>query len=171
MRFLSARTITVSVLVGGVAAGVTFAAVAAASIPDGGGVIHGCYNKSGGTLRVIDSDNPTKKCSSTQLPLNWNQQGAPGPAGPSGPAGADGVSGYQQVSAVFTNPANSQTVGRATCPSGTKVVGGGVFGSGGVTQSVNSSFPNGDGTWEVYVNNTASTASGFSVWAVCVVAH
>jgi hypothetical protein len=26
-----------------------------ASIPDSQGVIHGCYNKSGGTLRVIDS--------------------------------------------------------------------------------------------------------------------
>jgi hypothetical protein len=49
------------------------ASVARASIPDGGGVIHGCYNKSGGALRVID--NGTDHCSTQEKSLDWNQRG------------------------------------------------------------------------------------------------
>jgi hypothetical protein len=74
------------------------AGAAYATIPDGGGVIHGCYQKSGGSLRVIDAS--VTGCSSKETSLNWNvqglqgpagvqgQQGAQGPAGPPGPAGA-----------------------------------------------------------------------------------
>jgi hypothetical protein len=45
--------------------------VAYASIPDSSGVIHGCYSKTGGFLRVVDS--PTATCTSRETPLNWNQ--------------------------------------------------------------------------------------------------
>lgn len=42
-------------VVAGIGAGLAVSAVALATIPDSGGVIHGCYKKSGGTLRVIDN--------------------------------------------------------------------------------------------------------------------
>ncbi len=48
-------------------------------------MISGCYTKSGGTLRVIDSS--TGKCSAKETALNWNVEGAQGPAGPARPAG------------------------------------------------------------------------------------
>lgn len=91
---------------------VTFVVVGAASaaIPDADGVIHGCYEKSTGRLRVIE---PSASCSNREVPIDWKrdgpagaqgpqgipgEQGAPGPAGatgPQGPTGADGPQGPQ----------------------------------------------------------------------------
>jgi len=71
-------------------------AVAYATIP-ASGVIHGCYLKSGGALRVID--NSVTSCKSGETALNWNVSGPSGPSGatgatgPSGPSGANGPSG------------------------------------------------------------------------------
>ena len=61
--------------------------IAYATIPDGGGVIHGCYQKNQGTLRVIDTDK-AQTCASSESPLTWSQtgpQGRPGPKGRPGP--------------------------------------------------------------------------------------
>jgi hypothetical protein len=61
--------------------------IAYASIPDAGGVIHGCYDakaagkKNGSNLAVIDTTTGT--CGKNETELDWNQ---------AGPAGADGVS-------------------------------------------------------------------------------
>jgi hypothetical protein len=63
--------------------------VAYATIPGSGGVIHGCYAKYGGAVRVID----TGPCRPTEAPLNWNQTGPAGARGATGPAGADGAAG------------------------------------------------------------------------------
>ena len=80
--------------------------VAYAAIPDGNGVIHGCYNTGAnpsGALRVIDTE-AGAKCAKNEKPLAWNQQGPkgdkgdqgdPGPAGPAGPAGPTGATGPQ----------------------------------------------------------------------------
>jgi len=67
------------------------AGTAYASIPDGSGVIHGCYATKGGTLRVVDS--ATSACLKGELPLNWNLQGPPGPAATAlwGRVAADGT--------------------------------------------------------------------------------
>lgn len=71
--------------------------IAYASIPDSNGVIHGCYKKNGGTLRVVD--NATDQCDKSELAVDWNQtgpqglQGLQGPAGPQGPEGPQGPSG------------------------------------------------------------------------------
>jgi hypothetical protein len=49
--------------------------IAWATIPDpGAGLIHGCYRKTTGALRVID---PSKgqRCASSEAALNWNQRG------------------------------------------------------------------------------------------------
>ena len=72
----------------------TLAAAAAvqASIPDGGGVIHGCYKTNQGTLRVIDTDQG-QTCANSEAPLNWNQTGPAGPQGPQGPQGPPGPKG------------------------------------------------------------------------------
>ena len=67
------------------------AGVAGATIPDGEGVIHGCYLKSGGQLRVVDDGTTT--CGSKETALNWNSKGVKGDPGPAGPAGATGPAG------------------------------------------------------------------------------
>jgi hypothetical protein len=60
---------------------VTVAAGAAyATIPDAGGVIHGCYLNKDGTLRVIDPS-AGGACATKETAIAWNQQGQPGPAG------------------------------------------------------------------------------------------
>ncbi len=71
--------------------------IAAGSIPGAGNVITGCYNKTTGSLRVIDY--PTAKCASWETMLTWNQagpagqQGLPGATGATGPAGPSGAEG------------------------------------------------------------------------------
>ena len=65
-----------------------------ASIPDAGGVIHGCYKRVSGALRVIDD--AVAPCDANETRLTWSQRGAPGPAGaqgPPGPAGPPGAPG------------------------------------------------------------------------------
>ncbi len=61
-----------------------------ASIPDGGAVIHSCYAKSSGQLRVIDTA-AHGKCGKSEATLTWNQAGPQGPAGMSGAAGPVGL--------------------------------------------------------------------------------
>jgi hypothetical protein len=79
------------------------AAVAIATVPDGSGVIHSCYNVTPGgvpavepNLRIIDPSvaGAGQSCdAASELPLNFNQAGAPGPVGPPGPAGGGGGQG------------------------------------------------------------------------------
>lgn len=57
----------------GVAAAV-LGGVAAASIPDGAGVIHACYTRSSGALRIAD----TALCTSKETALSWNNVGPAG---------------------------------------------------------------------------------------------
>ena len=62
--------------------------VAVASIPDSSGVIHACYGKITGNVRVVES---ASQCTGLEMPINWNQTGQPGPQGPAGPPGPSGV--------------------------------------------------------------------------------
>jgi hypothetical protein len=70
---------------------------ASASIPDSGGVIHGCYkpisNGSVSQLGVIDTALPGGTCPKGETALSWNQTGPQGPAGPVGATGATGLTG------------------------------------------------------------------------------
>lgn len=66
--------------------------VAWATIPDQGGVIHGCYQKNNGQLRVVDSG-AGPGCTPAETALQWNQTGPQGPQGPPGPQGASGPQG------------------------------------------------------------------------------
>lgn len=63
---------TVIVLVTGI--------IAYASIPDANGIIHGCYKKTGGQLRVIDGE--TSACDNNEMPIQWDQTGPQGPPAP-----------------------------------------------------------------------------------------
>jgi hypothetical protein len=69
--------------------------VAYATIPDGGGAIHGCYARSGGALRVID--NTVTNCKAGETALQWGVQGPQGPQGLQGPQGVQGQQGIQGV--------------------------------------------------------------------------
>jgi hypothetical protein len=80
-------------LAAAVAAALVGGGIAYATIPDSTGVIHGCYQKSGGSLSVIDAGVTT--CAKSQTELDWNVQGPTGPQGPQGPQGAQGPVGPQ----------------------------------------------------------------------------
>jgi hypothetical protein len=71
-------------------------AVAYATIPDSGGVIHGCYQRNNGQLRVIDTG-AGQTCNPSESAISWNQTGPSGPQGPAGAAGPQGPAGSQGV--------------------------------------------------------------------------
>ena len=79
--------------------GLAAAGIAYASIPGPDGVIHGCYLKSGGNVRVIDS---TAKCKATETSLDWNQRGVTGPRGATGARGTTGPTGPAGIT-LFAN--------------------------------------------------------------------
>ena len=54
-----------------VVAGVSYAAV-----PDGDGMIHACFDRQSGQLRIFDPEtNTPKACGSKETAISWNQQG------------------------------------------------------------------------------------------------
>lgn len=78
-------------VLGAVAFAALAGGVAWATIPGGDGVIHGCYLKSGGNLRVIDSS--VTNCKKTETALDWSVAGPQGPQGEPGQQGATGPQG------------------------------------------------------------------------------
>lgn len=74
-----------------------FSIAAWASIPDSGGVIHGCYkpqaNGSNTPLGVIDTALSNGRCPNGDTEVDWNQTGPQGPQGPAGATGATGPTG------------------------------------------------------------------------------
>lgn len=77
-----------------VAGAVVVGGVGFASIPDGSGVIHGCYKNKGTNhaLSVIDSAK-TPACPTGYTALNWSQTGPQGPTGATGATGPQGPAG------------------------------------------------------------------------------
>ena len=63
---------------------------AVSSIPGPGGVIHGCYQKKNGTLRLVPAG---KKCAKSEKAIAFNQKGVPGRPGLPGAAGVPGAAG------------------------------------------------------------------------------
>ncbi len=97
-------TIAVFLALGGGA----YAAVS--SIPGPDGVIHGCYAKRNGALRLVAA---TRKCSRKELPIAFEEIGPPGPRGSRGPTGTKGAKG-------ITGPAGAMGATGAAGPSGPK---------------------------------------------------
>jgi hypothetical protein len=100
--------------VGVVGAGLAATAVALATIPDSSGVIHGCYTKGSGALRVIDDS--VTSCKPSETSLDWNAAGQPGPPG---------ISGLEVVSADSAFTSEIQSLATAVCPTGKTAIGGG----------------------------------------------
>src|SRR5678816_1082761 len=61
------RALVTGAVVLAAAGGVAFAA---ASIADDGGVIHGCYQKNKGSVRVVQS---ASECNLSEEPISWNR--------------------------------------------------------------------------------------------------
>jgi hypothetical protein len=70
------------------------AVVAWAGIPDGEGVIHACYDRSNGAVRIVDPS--VASCRRGELPIEWAVQGPAGATGEQGPQGepGPGVNGF-----------------------------------------------------------------------------
>lgn len=111
--YLSKKLFAGIVAVVAIAAGTT----AFAAIPGDGGVIHGCYDKNSGQLRVTDNaTNTPKGCSSKEAALDWNQQGTPGPKGDAG------VSSGVVLSRPNPKPVSVNTIVGAVILHGTYIV-------------------------------------------------
>lgn len=177
----------------GILTGAAVAAVAAgvgyAAIPDGSGVIHGCYQREQGTLRVIDD--ATESCRSTETPISWSQAGPQGEVGPQGPAGpqgpqgekgekgddgADGITGWQLVTAQggVDSGLNVPAGATALCPAGKQVLGGGyeLLTEDGTSleneasDEVLASKPI-NGGWQVWAQKDDDVDFVVKAWAVC----
>ena len=59
--------------------------VAYATVPDAGGVIHGCYGKRDGALRAVDTGAGGACSAAKENVLTWSQTGPPGADGAPGP--------------------------------------------------------------------------------------
>src|SRR5437867_5800372 len=88
---------------------IAFMGVVFAIVPDSNGVIHGCYNRNSGTLRLIDAS--TQTCLTGETAIAWSQTGPQGPAGPTGPQGLKGDIGP-------AGPTGPQGLQGATGPAG-----------------------------------------------------
>jgi hypothetical protein len=101
--------VLVALVIAGAGFGITTAVQA--SIPDASGVIHGCYSKTNGTLRVIDTATE-HQCRPSESALNWSQSGPAGPTGARGPSDA----WYAQGNTTTTGAA--VTIASVTLPAG-----------------------------------------------------
>jgi hypothetical protein len=87
-RLTRKSSVTVLALTGALAAvGVGYAA-----IPGGDGVIHGCYSKLTGQLRIIDAE-AGARCTGLEKALDVNERGPKGDTGPRGLTGDTGPRG------------------------------------------------------------------------------
>ena len=166
---------------------VAFAAGAFASIPDADGVIHACFSKSSGRVRVINADKGAT-CLNRERALDWNRQGRRGPKGAQGIQGEQGVQGVQGIQGVqglpgspgVTSPAITEHI-VATCsaivesPSavcstaswtqppntvGTLYYRANIVTPGGSCQSVEAAVL---GNWKIWLNGTSMTTDSASV--------
>lgn len=111
-------------LIGVVACVVLFAVagIAYAAIPGTDGIIHGCYQKTNGALRVIDPA-ARQACGSTEKSLDWNQVGQQGAAGPQGPAGPSDLWDSSKVGDLVGLPGGqTTTLASVSVPAGSYFV-------------------------------------------------
>jgi hypothetical protein len=170
-----------------VAATIAVSGAAFASIPDAGGVIHGCYSVSSGLLQISTSSSDS--CHTGLTAIAWSQtgpqglqgaqgiqgatglpgtngtNGATGSTGLQGLAGTNGVSGYEIVTLVATG-LNANDAASVSCPVGKHALGGG----GEITADLNGgAFVSGDAPkiggvgWEVEIGAHLTDDQIFSI--------
>jgi len=96
--------------------------------------------------------------------------GAQGPRGLTGPRGDSGLAGYQRRSRDSACPALNTCSHTTICPSGKKVLAGGVHNTQGGLFGVNlrESYPASDSSWAVLVDNDEPFVSrNLRLWVVC----
>jgi hypothetical protein len=144
-------------LIGATVVAVIGGGIGWAAIPDSSGVIHGCYAKSNGALRAIDTG---QTCGKSEVPLNWNQTGPPGSLTTS----TSLVSSVAQVE-------GQTTQAFAHCPSGTNIISGGYVYGHNFAFRIPIDRPGLDKTsWEVWIYADDPSAYGNShivVSALC----
>ncbi len=91
-------------------------------------VIHACYNKTAGGIRLVPA---VTDCHATEQAVSWNEEGPAGPAGPAGPKGATGATGP-------AGPAGAP--GGASVPANLTALSGALSTNGGVALMGNSRF-------------------------------
>ena len=100
-------------------------------------------------------------------------RGPAGPAGPTGPAGPAGPAGLSAVERVETTSASNSLTSKTqstTCPTGKRLLGGGVRLNPTLTQLVvQQSFPDNDNVYRATVREVSATAANWSitVFAIC----
>jgi hypothetical protein len=123
-------------------------------------VIHGCYQKNNGQLRIVSGSG---ECRPSEIPISWNQagpQGPPGPQGPIGPPGPQGEEGLpgpegpqgppgpagtenmvieMSIQWVWTDESGYTETVSASCPEGMRIIGGGA--DGPATWTLMASYP------------------------------
>lgn len=107
-----------------------------------------------------------------QLPAG--PAGPQGPAGATGPAGPAGLSGVERVDSSSDVNSTSPKTQATTCPTGKRLVGGGVRLNPLMTQlGVQQAFPDNDNVFRATVREVTATASNWSitVYAVCANAN
>ncbi|HTA11846.1 MAG TPA: hypothetical protein VK765_00395 [Solirubrobacteraceae bacterium] len=115
-----------------------------AAIPGPEGIIHGCYNRHSGTVRVIDTAT-RQRCRRRESELDWDETGPPGPRGGGGKTGPQGKQGKQGVPG---KNGNSATNGAPGAPGVSNAYTAGQSGSVGLSSTpigvLTLSVPGGD---------------------------
>jgi hypothetical protein len=153
-------------LAGVIAAAGIGSVFAYASLPDDHGVIHGCYKKANGQLRVIDPD--MNHCRPSEKAISWSE---------TGPQGPPGLAGYEEKTHQVFVSAGAFVDVFVSCSAGKKVFGGGFDIETPEDVSVFSSEPSDgsgnivDNRWNVSVQNTGSVTRQVTVTAICASAQ
>ena len=138
----------------------------------GSTTLYGCYVPNSGTVYRIKGPKLPDSCRApTHVEFSWNIQGPAGPAGPAGPQGPQGpigpqgpagVSGWVRVRRVFTVDVGQKGGVHVACPTGKKLLGGGV-----TPGNVLISGPSSDAEWAVLVQNPNGLPTEYSAEILC----
>jgi hypothetical protein len=96
--------------------------------------------------------------------------GQAGPTGPAGPAGPAGLSALERVETTSTSNSSTPKTQATTCPTGKRLLGGGVRLNPLLTPLVvQQSFPDNDNTYRATVREVSGTLANWSitVFAIC----
>ena len=123
-----------------------------------------------GTIPVVGADGKLPASLGAVGPQGpKGDKGSKGDKGDKGPKGDPGMSGYQVARGSSALDASKRKFSRASCPAGTRVVGGGYEIKYVGSFTVIDSFPDGN-TWLVIADNTSSSAFNWALlsYAICV---